>query len=294
MRLKDMFTVPKGQKVTEKQLLRVLTASICTIALCMTCLAGTTWALFSVSIENTGNEIQIGNPAVAVTVNGQKFTSGAALKADDCTVSITHGNAEDVFQQKSTLYVTLTIQTGEKAISRYVTLMHENGYQTALTIRGGADSLLSWEVSWFAPVGAVELIDSVIEVTEVDPETPDASEGEETPEESTGATEGPSEGATDPSVPEDSQPDPSEGGSEPVEPDPSEESSEPTESVPDPSEESGTPTESIPDSSEVSPEPTESIPDSGTESSEPKESDPVEPVMEPAEQEKESPDATTT
>lgn len=59
MRLKDLFTVPEGQKVTEKYFHRVLISSICSILLCMSCLAGTTWAWFTVSIENQGNEIQI-------------------------------------------------------------------------------------------------------------------------------------------------------------------------------------------------------------------------------------------
>lgn len=59
MRIKDLFTVPEGEKVTEQVFHRVLISSICSILLCMTCLAGTTWAWFTVSIENTGNVIEI-------------------------------------------------------------------------------------------------------------------------------------------------------------------------------------------------------------------------------------------
>ena len=57
MRLKDLFTVPSGQKVTEKHMRRVLISSICSILLCMTCLVSTTWAWFAISIENEQNEI---------------------------------------------------------------------------------------------------------------------------------------------------------------------------------------------------------------------------------------------
>lgn len=57
--MKNPFTVPTNEKVTEKHLYRVLLCSVCSILLCMGCLAGTTWAWFTVSIENTGNVIQI-------------------------------------------------------------------------------------------------------------------------------------------------------------------------------------------------------------------------------------------
>ena len=59
MRIKDLFTVPEGEKVTEQVFHRVLISSICGILLCMACLAGTTWAWFTVSIENTDNVIEI-------------------------------------------------------------------------------------------------------------------------------------------------------------------------------------------------------------------------------------------
>lgn len=59
MRIKDLFTVPEGEKVTEQVFRRVLISSICSILLCMACLAGTTWAWFTVSIENTDNVIEI-------------------------------------------------------------------------------------------------------------------------------------------------------------------------------------------------------------------------------------------
>ena len=59
MRIKKLFTVEKEEKITEKRLLQVLISSVCSMLLCMACLAGTTWAWFAVSIENENNEIRI-------------------------------------------------------------------------------------------------------------------------------------------------------------------------------------------------------------------------------------------
>ena len=58
--LKSLFTVPEGEKITEKQMQRVLVSSVCSILLLLSCLVSTTWAWFAVSIENTGNVIEIG------------------------------------------------------------------------------------------------------------------------------------------------------------------------------------------------------------------------------------------
>ena len=59
MRIKHLFTVTPEEKLTEKRLLQVLISSVCSMLLCMACLAGTTWAWFEVSIENHDNEIRI-------------------------------------------------------------------------------------------------------------------------------------------------------------------------------------------------------------------------------------------
>lgn len=51
-KLKFLFTVQEGEKVTEKTLRRVLISSVCSILLCMMCLFSTTWAWFAVSVES--------------------------------------------------------------------------------------------------------------------------------------------------------------------------------------------------------------------------------------------------
>jgi len=68
-KLKYLFTVPEGEKVTEKHLYRVLISSICCIVLCMVCLVSTTWAWYTTTIVSEGNVIEIGTFRVDVTVD---------------------------------------------------------------------------------------------------------------------------------------------------------------------------------------------------------------------------------
>ncbi len=156
-----LFTVPTGQRITEKYLYRVLVSSICSILLCMTCLVSTTWAWFTVSIENTGNEVRIGKPEIRLEVNGSAFATG--LQAGENTVHIEHANEVDDLQKKSTLYVTLTI---DAATTVFTTLSHENGYKAEFTIITGGVCPLSWHVSWFAPANATALTGDTITVSE--------------------------------------------------------------------------------------------------------------------------------
>ena len=188
MRLKDLFTVPTGQKVTEKHLRQVLISSICSILLCMTCLVSTTWAWFSVSVENTGNTIQIGTPKVSISVNGSDPVSDpvfdTVLQSGMHKVSIIHASEVDNFQRKSTLYVTLTVD-GTK--SAYTILNSENQYcqEIEIHIPDGKQCGLTCESSWFAPTDGDFLAGNTINVTVEEPEYP----AEGTPESISGATE---------------------------------------------------------------------------------------------------------
>jgi len=104
MRLKDLLSVPAGKKVTEKQLYRVLISSVCSILLCMSCLAGTTWAWFTVSLENTENIIEIGKPTVQVdTAAGEVvFVSGETMPAGAYSLRVWNTNTADDFNKKAT------------------------------------------------------------------------------------------------------------------------------------------------------------------------------------------------
>lgn len=155
MRIKELFTVPEEKKVTEKVFGRVLVSSICSVLICMACLASTTWAWFAVSIENTENVTQIGSPKVLWNVN--------VLPDGTHKVSITHAGASDDLQRKSTLYVTLTIN-GTNSV--YTILNFENDYRQEIEVHIGTDKHcnLSCEASWFAPANAGLLVGNTINI----------------------------------------------------------------------------------------------------------------------------------
>ena len=231
MKIKDVFFPKTGQKVTEKYLRKVLVTSICGILLCMSCLAGTTWAWYVVSIENIDNEIFIAEtvPDVAVTVNGSSIPSGDLnspnLSKGNHLVEIVHSGAVDDVQQKSKLYVTFSI---DEVVRGYVTLNKDNGYRTSIEIIAEENCFISWTVSWFTPNGASPLASNKIElITEEEPEPtedpteeatedPSAStEGETQPNQTEGeATEETTEPATKPT---DAQTDPTEETVQPTE-----------------------------------------------------------------------------
>ena len=165
MRIKELFTVPNGKKVTEKAFARVLVSSICSILLCMACLAGTTWAWFTVSIENMGNVIQTADvPKYILQVDGQRFISGENLPVGKHTVSIAHDSNADDLQKKSKLYVTFTLGDIPHG---YIILGGDNSEVVNVTVSTEKDISFSWSVSWFAPGNpdVNPLIDNIIQIT---------------------------------------------------------------------------------------------------------------------------------
>ena len=190
MRLKEWFTVPAEQKVTEKHLRRVLVSSIGSILLCMGCLVGTTWAWFAVSVENTGNEIRIHQPVVALTLDGAAADGGAlSLTAAHHVVKVHYTDGRpDVFGKNTTVYVAFSFRDVSDTVY-YVTLSpdSENQYQAVeLTVQPDRDCTLSWQVLWAAPAGAMEVsgtipVPSVLqESTTPDEEEPAGEPGDDT------------------------------------------------------------------------------------------------------------------
>lgn len=66
-KLKYLFTVPEGEKITEKSMSRVLISSVCSILICLTCLFSTTWAWFRVTVESDIT-IEIDSPKLSVDI----------------------------------------------------------------------------------------------------------------------------------------------------------------------------------------------------------------------------------
>lgn len=181
MLFKNLFTVPTGQKVTEKHLRRVLVSSICGILLCMSCLAGTTWAWYTVEIENRGNEIQIAT--VTADVNVLDAASNAVQPDEDGNYTFATGkytvqiNLEsDATEAKNPVYVVISVSSGEENAYYYLTF--ENGNKAAEQIlQVGADgSTVRFSVSWVRPVSATAVNGEDIVIGEapgkaVDPST---------------------------------------------------------------------------------------------------------------------------
>ena len=212
MRIREWFTVPEGKRITEKMMTRVLVSSICGILLCMACLAGTTWAWFTVSIENPGNVIQIGQPEVVVTVNGSLISSGETLEEGTYSVNIQRANTEtDVFSHNSALYVTLSV--GGNACG-YTIASQQDAYGDEITIVAKKECALSWEVSWFPPADGQMISEAVIVVEDDSAETTGAESADASKEPTGDSTE-----VTEPTETEtgttDSTTEPTVGESEP-------------------------------------------------------------------------------
>lgn len=142
----------------------------------MGCLAGTTWAWFTVSLENAENVIQIGTPTVKVTVrdvdaqadDGQataatEFSSGTGLVAGKHVITVLNAGDADDLDRKSTLYVAFSV--GNEVIGRVV-LNCENNYTANVQLVTDRESVLTWTASWFPPEGAKPLDGSAIDLRE--------------------------------------------------------------------------------------------------------------------------------
>ena len=163
MRIKDLFTVPKGKPITEKVFYRVLGCTICSMILTMSCLVGTTWALFSVSIDNGVNEISISE--VNVTVTKEIMTadgtpesgiyivpSGATLEPGNYNVKISYNVQPDSLEQLSKAYVIFRLSDKELG---YVTLGEgtedditaEKNLKITAETEGELHYMITWDLS---------------------------------------------------------------------------------------------------------------------------------------------------
>ena len=79
--LEAIFYKPKHEKSTDENILRLLMPSAVGITLCMVCLAGSTWAWFSSSVQTAPQTIEAANYNIAVTVNGKPVSSPVTLEA---------------------------------------------------------------------------------------------------------------------------------------------------------------------------------------------------------------------
>lgn len=167
MRIKTLFSIPDGEKVTEKALRRVLISSICSILLCMTCLVSTTWAWFTVSVENIGNVIEIATVTADVNITKGE---GEVSEADNGSYNLLEGAYTINIKLKTNASATNGLDDREIPVYVVMSVVHSEATQyyycvvegshkevtKQLTVDNGP-AMVSFSVSWVEPVSALPI-----------------------------------------------------------------------------------------------------------------------------------------
>lgn len=99
--IKFALHIPRHSKSTDENILRLLVPSLLGILLCMICLAGTTWAWFTASVQTQPQTIEAANYDIAVSItnesgdfvsHGQPLEGGKSYK-----VTLTASGTADKF-----------------------------------------------------------------------------------------------------------------------------------------------------------------------------------------------------
>lgn len=182
MRIKELFTVPDGATVTEKAFTKVLISSVCSILLCMGCLAGTTWAWFTAGIENTENEIHIAKITTDITIKNTVVNrnididpeeGGYVLNAGSYDLEICLDNTasalDDLNRQQNDVYVAMTVTHNSETKNYFFTFAGKTG-QTKLTkglqISGGT-AVIGFSVSWVKPASATAIDSETVVIGDI-------------------------------------------------------------------------------------------------------------------------------
>ena len=96
--LKRIFYIPKHSKPTDENILRLLMPSVVGIAICMVCLASSTWAWFSTSVQTMSQTITAANYDMSVTVNDELVSVPIELKeGENYKIKLTATGTADKF-----------------------------------------------------------------------------------------------------------------------------------------------------------------------------------------------------
>ncbi len=224
MHMKDHMENQPETKTAKRALSKVFVSSVCTILICVACLAGTAWAWYSVYIENTGSVIHIGEAKVTVTIGGTEVSSGVEVSPEENEGSymiVTHGGSEDAFRKRSTVYMTISAN-GQSC--GYVELTQK----AVIILHPEIECELKWETSWEKPQDEQPLADlagtirfEIVEAEETTPETTAPMESEPSEPATEAATEPSEPAATTEPTTAPSEPDPTtQPTTAPSEPDP--------------------------------------------------------------------------
>ena len=96
--LKHILYIPKHQKPTDENILRLLMPSVVGIIICMVCLAGSSWAWFSASVQTRPQNIQAAEYELSVAVNGKSMHGSIELEeGKSYTITLTASGTAEKF-----------------------------------------------------------------------------------------------------------------------------------------------------------------------------------------------------
>lgn len=78
--IKSVLYIPKHQKPTDENILRLLLPSLVGIVICMICLAGSTWAWFTANVQTKPQAIAAANYEIEVTIDGGPVAAPISLQ----------------------------------------------------------------------------------------------------------------------------------------------------------------------------------------------------------------------
>lgn len=168
MQFHSLYNVAKGQKITEQYLRRVLAISICGILLCMSCLVGTTWAWFTVSIENQENVIQIATLSAQVEIQYQgetvsepsdgRYTLAKGVYSVILKVESDAAATDGLGHSRCPAYVLVTMSSGSEQVKHYYMVFDAGlGQQTKELGIDEDSTTVTFSVSWVKPASATPI-----------------------------------------------------------------------------------------------------------------------------------------
>ena len=170
-------TFAEKTKVTENLFNKVLISAVCTILLCITCLVGSTWAWFTVQVDNHENIIWIAKPTVDIMLTDATDSSTIGLNSEDCGIILPEGSysmsfllkeaasgPDDLNRHQNALYVIMTVTHNSDVESYYLTFTGKSDESKQLTnLRIVAtEAAISFSVSWVQPASATPISSTAI------------------------------------------------------------------------------------------------------------------------------------
>ena len=154
MSIKDFFTVPQDEKISDRAFARVLISSICSILLCMICLVGTTWAWF---IANTESHSVMSIATITIDATLQQGED-EILAAEDGSYTLPAGNYTlhvNVDNNATTtvpwVYVLMSVSEGDTESHHYWSFDSSPDEATVSITVDGAPVTLHLYTRWAQP-----------------------------------------------------------------------------------------------------------------------------------------------